>query len=464
EEQQSIGIDNGNQHHNTEQMFSALQKVHERCPEITYIYDLTLKSVEGRPLRVIVFSDNPTEHELLEPEFKYVANMHGNEVGGREMLIKLAEYLCNEYKFNNNETIKKLVDNTRIHLMPSMNPDGWEFAAAYAWNTTGHQRFPDIETMLKEEGATSWMAGRSNANRVDLNRNFPDLDNFIFKYDYYPHHRNNHLYVETIAQFINGTDCRNKAFQVETITVAFWIIHSPFVLSANLHNGALVASYPYDDDELHMKIYSPSPDDQVFQQLAESYSFSHPKMSKSLPLCANSTIKFEDGITNGAAWYPLCGGMQDFNYLASNCFELTIEMGCKKFPPGNYLPLIWDDNRNALINYMWQTHIGIKGLIYDDENQPIYNATIKVFELVNNKWKYLDHDVTSAEDGDYWRLLVDGSYAIQINKPGYETSVKYVDVENKKHAEAQQVNFILNRRMSDKQLNIRVFLKRLMEQ
>ena len=38
------------------------------------------KSRKGRELWVIIVSKNPREHDLLRPEFKYVANMHGNEV------------------------------------------------------------------------------------------------------------------------------------------------------------------------------------------------------------------------------------------------------------------------------------------------------------------------------------------------------------------------------------------------
>merc|ERR1712024_230461 len=134
-------------HHNNTELAAVLQQVHNACPDVTRLYTLSEPSVLGVPLYVLEFSDRPGRHELMEPEMKYVANMHGNEVLGRELLLHLADYLCGEY-LSGNEEIKKMVDNTRIHLMPSMNPDGWRTST--------------------DDGGKDFLIGRANANNMDL--------------------------------------------------------------------------------------------------------------------------------------------------------------------------------------------------------------------------------------------------------------------------------------------------------
>jgi carboxypeptidase D len=46
--------------------------------------------------------------------------------------------------------------------------------------------------------------------------------------------------------------------------------------------------------------------------------------------------------------------MQDFNYLNSNAFEITIELSCCKYPSSKdkALEKEWDRNREALLAYM----------------------------------------------------------------------------------------------------------------
>lgn len=61
---------------------------------------------------------------------------------------------------------------------------------------------------------------RTNALGVDLNRDFPD----IFK----------------------STNRALSELQPETRAVIEWMRNQQFVLSANLHGGAMVANYPYD--------------------------------------------------------------------------------------------------------------------------------------------------------------------------------------------------------------------------
>lgn len=55
--------------------------------------------------------------------------------------------------------------------------------------------------------------------------------------------------------------------------------------------------------------------------------------------------------------------MQDFNYIYSNCFEITIELSCCKFPSPSVLNDEWESNRESMLTYLESVHMGIKGKI-----------------------------------------------------------------------------------------------------
>jgi carboxypeptidase D len=102
-------------------------------------------------------------------------------------------------------------------------------------------------------------------NNTDLNRDFPSQ--FTPRKQW----KNG-----TIADIFYGR-------QPETIALMKWILQENFVLSANLHGGSLVASYPYDETAYHTdSTYGQSPDDSLFRYLARTYASKHLTMSKSI--------------------------------------------------------------------------------------------------------------------------------------------------------------------------------------
>ena len=60
--------------------------------------------------------------------------------------------------------------------------------------------------------------------------------------------------------------------QPETESVMKMIMENPFVISANMHGGDLVANYPYDEARgINPTEYSASPDDETFRHIGKPF-------------------------------------------------------------------------------------------------------------------------------------------------------------------------------------------------
>lgn len=358
---------NWSSYHDYNQLTSALRALVSQYPALAKLHSIG-HSVEGRNLWAIQITDKVSQREVGEPKFKYVANMHGNEAVGRELCIGLAQYLLMNY--GHDSRVTNLVDNTDIWLMPSMNPDGFEHSY---------------------EGDCQGVTGRRNSHNVDLNRNFPDQ-----------------WFADTNSQ------------QPETKAIIAWLNQDPnFVLSANFHGGSMVANYPFDNTPYGTSSghYSATADDTTFKALALAYAKGNPVMSQGHPCSGDN---FPSGITNGAKWYELNGGMQDYNYLNSNTFEITVEQSCCKYPRASTLYTYWTANKESMLNYMEQTHTGIKGIVKDTNGNPLADAVIKV--------QHIDHYVKTSGQGEFWRVLAPGAYKVSVEHHDYQPAVHDVTV------------------------------------
>jgi carboxypeptidase D len=343
------------QYHSHADMTARLQNYADDYPALCRLVNLG-NSNQGRALWAMRITDNPDVEED-EPEFKYVSTVHGDEPVGTELCLYLIDLLLTSYGQESVQgaRLTQLVDTTDIWIVPLMNPDGHNAGA------------------------------RGNSNGTDMNRDFPSY------------------VLEPAARgtIYDGTPLFDAGRETETRLIMQWAADNSFVLSANLHTGALVVNYPYDEPA---SAYTASPDDSLFVDVSLRYSTHNPPMFNS--------ATFDDGIVNGAEWYTIYGGMQDWNYRYLGCKEVTLELSNIKKPAQSGLPGYWENNRESMLSYMEAVHIGVRGLVTDAQTgDPVY-AQVSVDG--NSQRVYTDPDV-----GDFHRMLLPGTYNITIAAEGY---------------------------------------------
>jgi len=188
-----------------------------------------------------------------------------------------------------------------------------------------------------------------------------------------------------------------------------------FVLSANFHGGSVVVNYPFDGNkEGRSGKYTKAPYDSIFKALSITYASANKDMVRS--------GEFPNGITNGAAWYVLYGGMQDWNYLTLGDLELTVELSDNKWPDASQLDYFWGTNYESMLRYLEAVQRGIRGTVTTvsatagAEGSVIVGAKVIVEGLM----------VVLADDqwGDYYKVLLPGTYTVTALADGFKPQIK----------------------------------------
>ena len=254
--------------------------------------------------RLILTAKISVKNNQPKPEFFYSSTMHGDEVTGFVLMLRLIEHLLSNY--GEDEKITQLINSVDIYINPNANPDGTYFLSDY----------------------TVFGAKRYNANNEDLNRNYPN-----------PFHQ------------------KNTSLEPENEAMINYVKKHLFTLSANIHGGAEVLNFPWDS---YLSSERRPVDSTWWTALSRQFvdtcrNYNPHSFSDITP----------SGITYGGDWYKITGGRQDYMNAALLVRELTMEISSEKILPSNQLPDYWEFQHRSFLNYIEQAAFGIHGEITD---------------------------------------------------------------------------------------------------
>ena len=281
-----------------------------------------------------------------KPKFLYSSTMHGDEVTGMMLMLRLIDEFCT----STDTRIVNLLNSLDIFIFPLTNPDG----TYYGGNSTMNS------------------ARRYNINGVDLNRNYKD--------------------------YYIGEHPDNKAYALETQWTMQLAQDYLFTMGANYHGGAEVANYPWD------AISGRHPDDAWYQYVCLDYVSRARAISSSY-----MTDTYSSGITNGYDWYQITGSRQDYENAYGQCREITMECSTTKKPAASTMPTYWNYNHDAMLGLLEQCLNGVHGFVYDAvTGASIEGVTITVENHDNGISTITSHNIGDFHrpiKGGTWTLV-----------------------------------------------------------
>ena len=348
-----------------------MQHFAETYPEICKL-DTIGSTFSDFKLLAVKISDNVNEDEA-EPEFFLGGQMHGDELIGGMVCLRLIDKLLRDY--GTDPEVTNLVDNMEIFINPLSNPEGtYIFTPDSVNNSIRYTR-----------------NGYGFDHFIDMNRNFPD------------------------ANAGDHPDENEYAFETEAF-VQYADEHK-FVMSANLHSGAELVNYPFDTEE------SLPADDDWWQFVSAEY------VALARQACNDPeymTSDFPCGYSNGYAWYTITGSRQDYMNYFKHCREVTLELSNDKLLSNDLLASYVSRNIPPMLAYMKHATRGLRGFVSDS----VTGEPIKAKVFICGHDYFNSHVFSFLPTGEYYRFLKAGHYNVSFYADGYIHKTFSVDISD----------------------------------
>ena len=327
-----------------------------RYPQLCKIDTILAATPDNHSILCAHISNNLNDNEG-KPSIFYTSTIHGDEVVGYYMMLRLIDLLLTNY--STDTYITELVNNVDIWICPLHNPDGTYFASDDQINN----------------GPISI---RYNHNWEDLNRVFPEIDPPVTNDSYEPE-------VEAMMQFMEAHN---------------------FTLAANLHGGAEVFNYPWDSWTTWQHSHA---DADWWEYVGHNFADTCHLYS------ATYMTEENNGVTEGGDWYVITGSMQDYHNWYLGTRHVTIEVCEDKVLSSNLLPNYWSYAQHSFLNFIAEADNGIHGTVTDSLTGEPLQALIYI---ANHDF---DHSYveTTLPHGDYHRPIKAGLYTVTYSAEGY---------------------------------------------
>jgi hypothetical protein len=354
-----------------EQQFADLVRA---FPQLTHIEQIGQSSYWGQPLWGIRVSDNPDIDED-EPAILFTGVHHAREPLGAFLCKALMEELLINY--GKSATHTRLVDSLEIWLVPMVNPDGYDYVMQR------QLQFPWWRKNLRDNNGDGFFDPLVDG--VDLNRN----------YDYHWEEGGDG---NPASWFYRGSGAFSEK---ETQALRDLARRENFVIGVSYHSYGESILYPWGN-------FHRAPDQELIFDIAQR--------------CANQI-----GRLSGGGFYnvlPLNGRVGQSSiwmYGELSTIDFIIETGEEYFPAPEDIPRIAEENVLGALFLMERALCsGVAGHVRDRQSGEPVMAEIHVRGL---EASYVKARHSDAVYGRFDRLLIPGTYTLEIQAPGYKTEI-----------------------------------------